>query len=292
MKTLITGAGGSIGSEIAKRAEGDLILYDNSEYNLYRLGFGNRILGDVRDQKHIEHVFEQYKPDVVFHAAAIKHVPISEENPEEAILTNIFGTRNIAEACHRHKVGAMVLISTDKAVNPVSIMGKTKRVAEKLCHSIRSNTRFITVRFGNVLGTSGSCKPLFESQIERGGPLTITHPDMTRYFIEVEQAVSLVLEASKRESALYVLDMGKPVKLVDFARNLIGTRKIPIEIIGVRPGEKLHEDLFYENETPIMQGGIYKIGMEYNPIRLDDLFYYARHRKRGLALRELDAAVG
>jgi O-antigen biosynthesis protein WbqV len=284
-RVLITGAGGTIGSELTRQvadlAPAQLILADNSEYNLYAidLEIAHRNpdlaramrLADVRDQPQIAAVFEAYRPELVFHAAALKHVPIVESHPSEGVLTNVGGSRVVADLCLAHAVDAMVLISTDKAVNPTSVMGATKRVAESYCQALDRQQadggadhrcRFITVRFGNVLGSTGSVVPLFEKQLARGGPLTVTDPDITRYFMTTREAVELVLQASAmgvidREAAggIFVLDMGEPVRIVDLAEQMIrlaGKRPhddIKIEFTGLRPGEKLYEELFHDTEA-------------------------------------------
>jgi FlaA1/EpsC-like NDP-sugar epimerase len=285
-RILITGAGGSIGSELSRQiaalGPAELVLADNSEFNLYnidlelreRLGKGPRaaLLCDVRDAARVHAIFARYRPEVVFHAAAFKHVPLVERNPCEGVLTNTIGTRNVAEAACTHRAMAMVLISTDKAVNPTSIMGASKRVAESYCQALdlvsrlpqASGTRFITVRFGNVLGSSGSVVPLFQRQIARGGPLTVTHPEIKRYFMTVREAIGLVLQASAHAQStpdergrIFVLDMGEPIRIVDIARQVIRLaglepdRDIRIEFTGLRPGEKLYEELFDATETPI-----------------------------------------
>ena len=269
-RVLVTGAGGSIGSELVRQvvsyAPEELILFESSEYNLYeiqRTVSGIAILGDVRDEALVSQVFSQHKPEIVFHAAAIKHVPMAEQNPEEAILTNVFGTKVIADACNAHHVATMVMISTDKAVNPTNVMGATKKLAESYCQALarqQAGTRFVTVRFGNVLGSTGSVVPLFAEQIARGGPVTVTHRDMTRYFMTIREAVELVLQAAaigvkiqdSREH-IFVLDMGSPVKIIDLATQMIklagrSAEEIKIAITGLRPGEKLHEELFYAAE--------------------------------------------
>lgn len=282
-RVMVTGAGGSIGSELVRQLAdcqpAKIILLELSEFGLYKIDLElsenypdlprEAVLADVRDVNHIDHIFEQLQPEIVFHAAAIKHVPIAEFNPEEAILTNVFGTRNIAEACAKYLVQAMVLISTDKAVNPANVMGATKRLAESFCQSLgadekaRGRTRFVTVRFGNVLGSTGSVVPLFEKQLKRGGPITVTHPDMVRYFMTIREAVELVLEAATmgmrvedhRHGLIFVLDMGQPVKIEELAVQMIrlaGLRPhedIRITYTGLRPGEKLYEELFHYSET-------------------------------------------
>jgi len=281
-RVLVTGAGGTIGSElvhqIAALGPGHLALLDNGEYQLYRIEqeLGEEqpalshatILADVRDRERIQRLFAAEKPDLVFHAAALKHVPMVEYNASEGVLTNLVGTRNVADACHACGVESMVLISTDKAVNPASVMGATKRAAECYCQARdilaaagRGRTRYVTVRFGNVLGSTGSVVPLFQRQIERGGPLTVTHPEIKRYFMTVREAVELVLQAAALGASegveagkIFVLDMGEPVRILDLARQMIrlaGLRPekdIAITFTGLRPGEKLHEELLHETE--------------------------------------------
>jgi O-antigen biosynthesis protein WbqV len=283
-RVLVTGAGGTIGGELARQVAAlgpaHLILLDNAEFALYRADQEiserapdtprDMVLADVRDGPRMAGVIAGFRPDLVFHAAALKHVPMVEANPEEGVLTNAIGTRNVADACLKGGVRAMVLISTDKAVNPASVMGASKRVAESYCQSLNlagdqpgggAATRFMTVRFGNVLGSTGSVVPLFQRQLARGGPLTVTHPEMKRYFMTVREAVELVLEATAlgtevgAGAGIFVLDMGEPVKIIDLARQMIRLaghdpdEDIPIEITGLRPGEKLTEELFYETET-------------------------------------------
>ena len=284
-RVLITGAGGTIGSELARQVAelgpAQLNLVDNSEFNLYAIDLEvsqrnpdlprAMRLADVRDQPQMSAVFSDYRPELVFHAAALKHVPIVENHPGEGILTNIAGSRVVADLCLAHAIEAMVLISTDKAVNPTSVMGATKRVAESYCQALdrqqaeneaADRCRFITVRFGNVLGSTGSVVPLFEKQLAMGGPLTVTDPNTTRYFMTTREAVELVLQASAigiddREAAgsIFVLDMGDPVRIVDLAEQMIrlaGKRPnddIEIVFTGLRPGEKLHEELFHDTEA-------------------------------------------
>jgi FlaA1/EpsC-like NDP-sugar epimerase len=280
-KVMITGAGGSIGSELSRQiaalAPDRLILVDASEFVLYsivnELSRGTpqlpilALLCNVRERNAVRRAIETEKPDIVFHAAALKHVPIVEAQPLEGIFTNTIGTRNVAEACVAAKVKAMILVSTDKAVNPANVMGASKRMAEMFCQamdiqSTQHGTRFVTVRFGNVLGSAGSVVPLFEKQIKAGGPLTVTHPEIERYFMTIPEACILVLQAAAQGFArrnergrIFVLDMGTPVKIVDLARNLIrlsGLRPdhdIRIVYTGLRPGEKLYEELFSSRET-------------------------------------------
>lgn len=283
-RVLVTGAGGTIGGELSRQVAelgpDHLTLLDNAEFALYQVDqeLADRspdtprdiVLADVRDRRRMEGVIEGCRPDLVFHAAALKHVPMVEANPEEGVLTNAIGTRNVADACLKGGVKAMVLVSTDKAVNPASVMGASKRIAESYCQALNLSgashpggtcTRFVTVRFGNVLGSTGSVVPLFQRQLARGGPLTVTHPDMTRYFMTGREAVELVLEATAlgtedgAESAIFVLDMGEPIKIIDLAHQMIRLagrdpgRDIAIEITGLRPGEKITEELFYDAEA-------------------------------------------
>jgi FlaA1/EpsC-like NDP-sugar epimerase len=273
-KILITGAGGSIGSELCRQIcrfnPEQIILFEVSELFLFNLENQLRrlfptirivpIIGDIRNRNKVNHIFSLYKPDLVFHAAAYKHVPLMENAPIEAIYTNIIGTKILAEACGEYEVEQMVLISTDKAVNPTNIMGSTKRVAEMICkyygiqHTNRTN--FTIVRFGNVLGSNGSVIPTFKAQIEKGGPITVTHPDITRYFMSIPEASQLVLQAASLSNGgeIFVLDMGSPIKILDLAKEMISLAgltpevDIPIKIIGLRPGEKMYEELFSSNE--------------------------------------------
>ncbi len=279
-RVVVTGAGGSIGAElcrqIARLDPASLTMLDFSEYNLYALEQDIQDikpampwrcqLCNVRVAELVRKVFAGVRPDIVFHAAALKHVPLVEVNPSEGVLTNVMGTRVVAEACQEFGVGIMVQISTDKAVNPCNVMGATKRIGECLAQAMdieggERTTRFVTVRFGNVLGSSGSVVPMFRKQLERGGPLTVTHPDICRFFMTIREAVSLVLQASAHalrhpdeRGRILVLDMGDPVKIVDVARqmirlaNLRPDKDIKIEYIGLRPGEKMYEELFDTNE--------------------------------------------
>ncbi|KZB52539.1 polysaccharide biosynthesis protein [Thalassospira xiamenensis] len=283
-RVLVTGAGGSIGSELVRQiaayGPANITLLDAGEYNLYAIDMEmaekypdlprESILGDVRDRLRIDQVFAAQQPEIVFHAAAYKHVPLVEHNPNEGILTNTLGTRNVAEACRAAGVETMVLISTDKAVNPANVMGASKRLAECYCQALetlpsdqRGGTRFVTVRFGNVLGSTGSVVPLFRRQLEAGGPLTVTHEGITRYFMTIAEAVELVLQAAElgkhgvtEGGKIFVLDMGRPVKIIDLARQMIllsGLRPgkdIDIKVTGLRPGEKLYEELFHDGEPP------------------------------------------
>jgi len=280
-RVMITGAGGTIGGELSRQiaafGPSHLSLLDASEFALYSADLEiketypnlsrNAIIADVRDKNRISRIFRDEKPDLVFHAAALKHVPIVEAHPTEGVLTNLNGTRIIADCCHAIGVSAMVLISTDKAVNPANIMGASKRIAETYCQALDlekpAKTRFVTVRFGNVLGSTGSVVPLFQRQIANGGPLTVTHPEMQRFFMTVREAVELVLEATvlgtKPDSApghVYVLDMGEPIKIADLARQMIllsgrtPDKDIKIEFTGLRPGEKLFEEVLHDSEPP------------------------------------------
>lgn len=269
---LVTGAGGSIGSEICRQVARfnpkALILLGHGENSIYTIDMELRqkasrdtklipIIADVQDRDRIFDIVSEYKPDVIYHAAAHKHVPLMEYNPMEAVKNNIFGTKNIAEAADVFGVEYFVMISTDKAVNPPNIMGATKRFAEMVVQNLakESKTKFAAVRFGNVLGSRGSVVPLFKKQIAIGGPITVTDPEMTRYFMTIPEASRLVLQAGSLASGgeVFVLDMGEPVKIVDLAKNLIklsGYREgeIGIEFSGIRPGEKLYEELLSENE--------------------------------------------
>ncbi len=271
-RVMITGGGGSIGSElcrqIARLNPVELIVVDNSEYSLYRIDHELRsdyqdlifysILGDICDPATVEKVVGEYKPDMIFHAAAYKHLPILQTQIREAFRNNVLGTMRLSEVAERHGVGTFVLISTDKAVNPANIMGATKRVAEMYCQNMnaRSKTRFITVRFGNVLNSNGSVVPLFQEQIEKGGPVTVTHPEISRYFMTISEASQLIMQAAVLGSGgeIYVLDMGEPVKITYLAEQLIRLaghepgRDIQIVYTGLRPGEKLYEELFHELE--------------------------------------------
>lgn len=270
---MVTGGGGSIGTELCRQVAGfapdALVIYERSEFNLYRVqneleGLYPQlplvaVLGDVCDRQLVEGVMEQHKPDMVFHAAAYKHVPLLQAHPVQAVRNNITGTRITAGAASAAGCGKFVFISTDKAVNPTSILGATKRAGEIYCEGMNtvSSTRFITVRFGNVLGSDGSVVPRFREQLQAGGPLTVTHPDMTRYFMTIEEACQLILQASvvEEEGGIYVLDMGDPVPIDYLARQMIRLvgkepgRDVEIQYVGLRPGEKLHEELFYDDEA-------------------------------------------
>jgi len=273
-RILITGAGGSIGSELVRQClayePGSLILLDNSEQNLFNIEqevsfyetktLIRSVLANVRDKNLLQNTFQEYRPQVVIHAAAYKHVPMQELHPWSAVSTNVLGTLHLVQLANRFNAEKFVLVSTDKAVHPVNIMGATKRLAEKVIQSVdmrESKTEFTAVRFGNVIGSSGSVIPIFRDQINRGGPVTITHPEMSRYFMSITEASQLILQAGSMESKsgqIYLLDMGKPVRIKDMANDLIRLsgfepeKDIPIIYTGLRPGEKLYEELVSKEE--------------------------------------------
>ncbi|RDI12168.1 polysaccharide biosynthesis protein [Flavobacterium sp. AG291] len=275
---LITGAAGSIGSEIVRQViqfnPAIIVMLDQAETPLHHLSLEMSkydcnseiysIIADVRDKIAIDKIFERFRPEVVYHAAAYKHVPLMEENPSQAIFVNVQGTKNVAELACEYNADSFVMVSTDKAVNPSNVMGASKRIAEKFVQSLHNNilmqdgncrTKFITTRFGNVLGSNGSVVPLFTKQIENGGPITLTHPDIIRYFMTIPEACQLVLEAGAmgKGGEIYIFDMGKPVKIIDLAKKMImlagyvPEKDIAIKIVGLRPGEKLYEELL--NDT-------------------------------------------
>ncbi|WP_066175312.1 polysaccharide biosynthesis protein [Bacillus marinisedimentorum] len=270
---LVTGAGGSIGSEICRQISKfqpeRLLLVGHGENSIYTIEMELRatysdaitfipVIADVQDKERIAEVMNRYRPNVVYHAAAHKHVPLMEANPHEAVKNNVIGTKNVAEAASDAEVDTFVMVSTDKAVNPTSVMGATKRMAEMIVQQMDtvSGTRFVAVRFGNVLGSRGSVIPLFKKQIQKGGPVTVTHPDMVRYFMTIPEASRLVIQAGvlARGGEIFVLDMGEPVKIVDLAENLIklsgySIEEIGIKYSGVRPGEKLFEELLGKDEV-------------------------------------------
>lgn len=263
-KVLITGAGGSIGSEISRQCARfgakQLILLDHSEYNLYAISEELvkhnpiHIMQSVVNKDMLDKTFEKYKPDIVIHAAAYKHVPLVEENITEAIVNNVIGTKNAIDCAIKHNVKKFVLISTDKAVRPTNVMGTTKRICELYAQNINTpdNTEIVAVRFGNVLGSSGSVIPKFKAQIASGGPITVTHPDITRYFMLIPEACELVLQAASigKGGEIFILDMGEPVKIVDLAQKmceLSGRDDIKIEFTGLRAGEKLYEELLIDD---------------------------------------------
>ncbi|RDW21460.1 hypothetical protein CWR48_03415 [Oceanobacillus arenosus] len=278
---MVTGAGGSIGSEICRQlmrfSPRKILLVGHGEYSIYSIDmelkqkYGDTeteimpIIGDVQDRDRIFGIVDKHKPAIIYHAAAHKHVPLMEYNPHEAVKNNIIGTRNVAEAADAFGVKTFVMVSTDKAVNPTNVMGATKRVAEMVVQDLasRSKTKFVAVRFGNVLGSRGSVIPLFKKQIEKGGPVTVTHPDMTRYFMTIPEASRLVIQAGTlaKGGEIFVLDMGEPVKIADLAKNLIKLSgytedEIPIKYSGIRPGEKMFEELLNENE--VLPGEVYE----------------------------------
>jgi FlaA1/EpsC-like NDP-sugar epimerase len=269
---LVTGGGGSIGGELCRQISRTkprkIVIFEKSEFNLYKIERELKeefdglqitaVLGDVTDRCAVEHCIKSYMPELVFHAAAYKHVPMLEGQVREAAKNNVIGTRIVAEAARLAGCEAFVLISTDKAVNPANVMGATKRMAEIICQDLsqRSKTKYITVRFGNVLGSAGSVVPLFKEQLKNGGPLTVTHPEITRYFMTIPEACQLILQAAVigKGGEIFVLDMGEPVRIIYLAEQLIRLsgkepgKDIDIEITGLRPGEKLYEELFHEQE--------------------------------------------
>lgn len=327
-RVCITGAGGTIGAELARQIADEgpahLTLIDSSEYNLYRIDLElqeahpdlsrSTVLGDVRDPGSVASAFSGARPELVFHAAALKHVHMVETNPNEGVLTNAVGTRNVADACVVFGVRMMVLISTDKSVDPTSVMGATKRIAESYCQALASapaagDLRLVTVRFGNVIGSSGSVVPLFQRQIAAGGPVTVTDPDVARYFMTTREAVQLLLQASalgagEEGSGIYVLDMGKPIKIVDLARQMIRLagltpdKDIEIVFTGLRPGEKKAESLFYAGEPMLVTAtpGIFRARSRPANValmrrRLDQLAGAARDRRTEDALALVAAMV-
>lgn len=270
---LVTGAGGSIGSEICRQicrfSPKKIVLLGHGENSIYQIDMELRrlysgqieivpVIADIQDRNRIFEVMDMHRPDVVYHAAAHKHVPLMEYNPREAVKNNVLGTKNVAEGADTYGVGTFVMISSDKAVNPTNVMGSTKRIAEMVIQQLdkHSTTKFVAVRFGNVLGSRGSVIPLFKQQIQAGGPLSVTHPEMTRYFMTIPEASRLVIQAGSFASGgeIFVLDMGEPVKIVDLAKNLIQLsgytiEEIGIEFSGIRPGEKMYEELLREGEV-------------------------------------------
>jgi O-antigen biosynthesis protein WbqV len=326
-RVFITGGGGTIGGELARQCAAlgpaELTIYDCSEYNVFEIdqelsrAYPNvvrrTIIGDVRDEVRLEQAMREAAPDLVIHAAALKHVPLMELNPNEAILTNVLGARRAATIAASLGVKSFTFISTDKAVNPQNVMGATKRAAELFIQAFAPTapgTRFSLVRFGNVLGSKGSVAPLFERQIAEGGPVTVTHPDMTRYFMSVEEASALVLQAAalsanseSEEATLYVLDMGEPVRIIELAEKMIRMKgltpgqDILIRVTGPRPGEKLTETVFYDKEqvaeTPV--DGVLEVARSNSPpigevqARLDAIVSYAARRDPAASLSMLRA---
>ena len=295
---LVTGGGGSIGSELCRQLVSHkpkcLVIFDIYENNAYDIQQELKIkypdanvvtlIGSIRNTSRLESVFEQYKPDIVYHAAAHKHVPLMEVSPNEAIKNNVVGTWNVAKMADKYGVKKFVMISTDKAVNPTNVMGATKRICEMIIQSFneKSKTDFVAVRFGNVLGSNGSVIPLFKRQIEAGGPVTVTHPDIIRYFMTIPEAVSLVLQAGAyaKGGEIFILDMGEPVKIDDLAKNLIRlsgyTLGVDMEIkyTGLRPGEKLYEELLMNEEG--MQDTDNKLIHIGRPIEFDKEHFYEK----------------
>lgn len=264
---LVTGAGGSIGSElcrqIVKLQPEKLLLFGRGENSIYQIEREFKdcgievigIIGDIQNKARLESIFSEYMPEIVYHAAASKHVPLMENNPTEAVLNNIIGTKNLADMAHKYGAMSFVMISTDKAVKPSSVMGSSKRIAELLVQSMNrsSNTKFSIVRFGNVLGSRGSVVPLFQEQIDKGGPITITNYNMTRFFMTIPEASKLVIQAGAFAygGEIFILDMGEPVKIYNLALkmiNLSGRTDIDIVEVGIRPGEKIHEELMSQQE--------------------------------------------
>ncbi len=293
---LVTGAGGSIGSEICRQivqfAPDRVLLLGHGENSIYLIERELNLLktfiefipiiADVQDINRLKEIFASYRPDVVFHAAAHKHVPLMEANPYESVKNNIYGTKNVAEVSDMYNVERFVMISTDKAVNPTNVMGSTKRIAEMIVQDFgyKSCTKFAVVRFGNVLGSRGSVIPLFKSQIATGGPLTVTHPEMTRFFMTIPEASRLVIQAGILADGgeVFVLDMGEPVKIVDLAKNMIKLsgfteEEMPITFTGIRPGEKMYEELLKEGEvdSKAIAPGIFVGRSSYNPILFQKL---------------------
>ena len=292
---MVTGGGGSIGSEICRqimRFKPKLLIifeiYENCAYELeyeLRQKYGANcpvitLIGSIRDRQRLDEVFEQYHPQVVFHAAAHKHVPLMERSPAEAIKNNVFGTRNLLASASEHGVERLVQLSTDKAVNPTNVMGATKRITEMLIqrYGEKTDMKCMAVRFGNVLGSHGSVIPLMEAQIRKGGPVTVTHPDIVRYFMTIPEAAQLVLQAGgiAKSGSIFVLDMGEPVRIMDLAQKLIRAYgyepdvDMPIKIIGLRPGEKLYEELLMDSERDKMTKTAHKKIFVANVDRVDD----------------------
>ena len=295
---MVTGGGGSIGSELCRQiVKYDpklLIIFDVYENNAYDIQNELRatnpeanvlaLIGSVRDSKRMESIFSKYRPEIVYHAAAHKHVPLMEDSPNEAIKNNVFGTYKTAEMADKYGTKRFVLISTDKAVNPTNVMGASKRMCEMIVQSFsrKSKTEFVAVRFGNVLGSNGSVIPLFKKQIEQGGPVKVTHPDIIRYFMTIPEAVSLVLTAGAmaKGGEIFVLDMGKPVKILDLAKNMIRltghkvNEDIMIEFTGLRPGEKLYEELLMGEEgLQNTENDLIHVG---KPIEFDETWFAER----------------
>jgi FlaA1/EpsC-like NDP-sugar epimerase len=304
---LITGAGGSIGSEIARQCvlfnAKQLILLDHSEYNLYAIAEElceykpKLVMQSVVNKDFLDKTFEAHKPDIVIHAAAYKHVPLVEDNITEAILNNIIGTKNTIDCAIKHKVKKFVLISTDKAVRPTNVMGTTKRICELYAQNINTeeNTEIVAVRFGNVLGSSGSVIPKFKAQIASGGPITVTHPDITRYFMLIPEACELVLQAASigKGGEIFILDMGEPIKIADLAKKMIelsGQKEIEIVFTGLRPGEKLYEELLIDDTEANTQYESITIAgkTSYDIVKLNhDIFELINAKEKLAKLKEI-----
>lgn len=308
---MITGGGGSIGSELCRQIAANepkhliiVDIYENNEYDIQlelKYQYPNiklsTMIASVRDERKIYDMFEKYRPNIVYHAAAHKHVPLMEAAPNEAVKNNVFGTLNVVKACDKYGVNKFVLISTDKAVNPTSIMGATKRICEMIVqtYNAKSKTDFVAVRFGNVIGSNGSVIPLFKNQITHMGPVTVTHPDIIRYFMTISEAVSLVLQAGAyaKGGEIFILDMGEPVKIADMARNLIKLSgyepdvDIKIEYTGLRPGEKLYEEMLMKEEGMLTTPNkMIHIG---KPIEIDEnLFFFQLSKLYESAYAETD----
>jgi len=283
-RIIVTGGAGSIGSEIVRQLvnfnASTVIVYDNAESSMFHLeqeisrtnpkSHIKYVIGDIRDKYRLDEVFDSFKPNIVFHAAAYKHVPMMETNPIEAIKTNVLGTKNVADISFMNEVEKFIMVSTDKAVNPTNVMGATKRIAELYTQFLesKSSTNFIITRFGNVLGSEGSVIPTFIKQIETGGPVSVTHKEVIRYFMTIPEACQLVLQASVLGDGgeVFLFDMGEPVSINDLAKNLIKHFKsdAKIEYIGLRPGEKLYEELLCDNENmvPTEDNNIMKLNHE------------------------------
>lgn len=313
-RVMVTGGGGSIGSELCrqvlKHEPGRLIIVDSSEYNLYQIenelqgdhaGKLKPLLGDVKSTSRMSDVFERYQPQVVFHAAAYKHVPLVEHNPVEGVCNNVLGTKVVADLSVKYEVETFVLISTDKTVNPTNVMGASKRLAELYCQTINNDTgtHFVTTRFGNVLASAGSVVPLFEKQIQAGGPVTVTHKEITRYFMTIPEAASLILQAGAmgKGGEIYVLDMGEPVRIRDLAEKMIQLsglqpgRDIQITYTGLRPGEKMYEELFYGKEELLGTSHPKLMLANCYPVAMDWLVQELRLLENALNQRDAGAVV-
>ena len=325
---LITGAAGSIGSEIVKQTINFnpemIVLVDQAETPMHELTLkmksakpGLRFsayLGDIRNQERMEQMMELYRPDIIFHAAAYKHVPLMEDNPTESIQTNIMGTKIMADLAVKYNVSRFVMVSTDKAVNPTNVMGASKRIAEIYVQSLnnhlvkegKTSTKFITTRFGNVLGSNGSVIPLFKKQIENKGPVTVTHPDIIRYFMTIPEACLLVLEAGTAGNGgeIYIFDMGEPVKILDLAKKMIRLAgykpniDIPIKFIGLRPGEKLYEELLNSKEATkkthhpkIMIATVREYDYREVSEKISELIKFSAHGKNFLSVSQMKEIV-